>query len=115
MTNTDCVFCKIAQKKTPAKIEYEDKEIVAFPDINPKAPVHLLIIPIKHIPTTREIKKEDAELMGKMIIVAKNLAQEKGIAESGYRLIFNTGRNSGQVVDHLHLHLLGGQQLQGMV
>ncbi|MFA6493282.1 MAG: histidine triad nucleotide-binding protein [Patescibacteria group bacterium] len=111
----ECLFCKISNKEIPSKIEYEDEEIVAFDDINPKAPVHILIVPKKHIPSVAESTKEDTELLGKMIIVAKKLAEEKGINESGYRLVFNTRKNAGQIVDHIHLHLLGGQKFGGMV
>lgn len=111
----ECLFCKISDKKISAKIEYEDEEIVAFDDINPKAPVHILIVPKKHIPSVAEITEGDTGLLGKMIFVAKKLAEEKGIAESGYRLVFNTKKNAGQIVDHIHLHLLGGQKFSGMV
>jgi histidine triad (HIT) family protein len=111
----DCLFCKIAQHKIPAKIEYEDEEMIAFNDINPKAPVHILIVPKKHIESTLSLKKENAELTGKLIIKAAGLAKEKNIAKLGFRLIFNTGFHSGQEVDHIHLHLLGGKPLGPMV
>lgn len=107
----ECIFCKIAQKQSPAELEYEDDEIVTFPDINPKAPVHLLIVPKKHISSITELTEADAPLVGKMILVAKQLAVEKGISEDGYRLVMNAGKHSGQVVDHIHLHLLGGKIL----
>jgi len=102
----DCIFCQIAAKKVPSKIQYEDDEIIAFDDIAPKAPVHILIVPKRHIESVNELKKEDIELIGKVILVAKKLAQEKGL--KGYKLVFNVGREGGQLVDHLHLHLLGG-------
>ena len=111
----NCLFCKIASKQMQTKLEFEDNEIVAFADINPKAPVHLLIIPKKHITSVAELSDDDAVLIGKMIIVAKILAEEKGINETGYRLVFNTKKNAGQVVDHIHLHLLGGGSLGSMV
>jgi len=114
MTN-NCIFCKIAQKELPAKIQYQDKEIVAFNDINPKAPVHILIVPKKHIESINTLKTDDAFLIGKMVIVAQKLAKDMGIDQSGFRLIFNTGKNSGQIVDHIHLHLIGGQALSSMV
>ena len=111
----NCIFCQIAKKQSPANLEYEDKEIVAFWDTNPKTAVHILIVPKKHIPSVTELKAEDEVLMGKMIMVAKKIAEEKGIAEGGYRLCINAGKHSGQVVDHIHLHLMGGQKLDAMV
>lgn len=107
----NCIFCQIATKESPADLEYEDSEVVAFWDVNPKAPVHILIVPIKHIPSITMLSETDAPLIGKMVMVAKHLAEKKGIAEDGYRLVFNAGRHSGQVVDHIHLHLLGGKIL----
>ncbi len=107
----DCIFCQIANKKSPAELEYEDDEIVAFRDINPKAPVHILIVPKRHIASVTELLPGDALLVGDMVLVAKRLAEEKGISEDGYRLVINAGKHSGQVVDHLHLHLLGGKIL----
>lgn len=108
----DCVFCQIATKKLPAKIQYEDEEIIAFDDINPKTEVHILIVPKKHIVSVKEIEKSDIELVGKMILTAKTIAKEKGL--NGYKLIFNVGRDGGQLVDHLHLHLLGGGNIQSV-
>ena len=110
-----CIFCGIGKKESPATLEYEDEDLVAFWDINPKAKVHILIAPKKHIRSVTELKKEDAELIGKMVLVAKDLAEKKGIAEDGYRLVFNAGKHSGQVVDHVHLHLLGGGPMGSMV
>jgi len=107
----DCVFCKIVNKETQTKLLYEDDQIVAFNSIEPKAPIHILIIPKKHIVSANNFKKEDTELIGKLILVAKDLAKEKGISEAGYRLILNTGENAGQTVDHIHLHLIGGVKL----
>lgn len=109
-----CIFCAIAKKESPAIWEYEDEEIVAFWDVNPKSKVHLLIIPRKHISSVSELKMEDAPLMGKMILVAKKLAEKKEIANDGYRLVINVGKLSGQMVDHLHLHLMGGGPLNPM-
>ena len=106
-----CIFCGIASKQSPGELEYEDDEIVAFRDINPKAPVHILIVPKKHISSVTELTEDDAPLIGKMVLVAKKLAVEKGISEDGYRLVMNAGKHSGQVVDHIHLHLLGGKIL----
>lgn len=106
-----CIFCDIVNKKSPAKLVYEDDEIIAFPDIHPSAPVHVLIIPKKHLSCVNDITKENQTLVGKMILVAKKLAEEKKIDQSGYRLVINCGKDAGQVIEHLHLHLLGGKKL----
>lgn len=103
---TDCIFCQIAAKKTPAKILFEDEDIIAFDDIAPKAPIHILIVPKKHIVSINDLNETEAMLAGKLILVAKKIAQEKRF--KGYKLVFNVGREAGQLVDHLHLHLLGG-------
>ena len=94
-----------------ADILYQDEQVTAFWDNRPAAPVHILIVPNKHIPSVNEVEPEDAELLGKMILVAKNLAKEKGVDESGYRLVINVGRDGGQTVYHLHLHIVGGERL----
>lgn len=109
-----CIFCGIISKQSPAEIEYEDDEIIAFDDVNPKAKVHILVVPKKHISSVTELHDEDAVLIGKMVLVAKQLAVEKGISEDGYRLVFNAGKHSGQIVDHIHLHLMGGGPLGSM-
>jgi histidine triad (HIT) family protein len=106
-----CLFCRISEKKIPAKIIYEDAEVVAFEDINPQAPVHTLIIPRKHIPTTLEITAEDEVLIGHLFCVAAKVAKEKGIDERGFRLVVNTNADAGQEVYHIHLHLLGGRHM----
>jgi len=111
----DCLFCKIANHKIPAKIVYEDEELIAFDDIAPKAPVHILVIPKKHIDSVTDLKEEDAPLAGRLLIKAAEIAKNKGIVDSGFRIIFNTGKHSGQEVDHIHLHLLGGKPLGSMV
>jgi len=108
-------FQKIVKRELPATIEYEDEEIIAFIPLSPQAPVHILVVPKKRIPTINDIEKEDAELIGNMFLVAKKLATEKGIAETGYRLAFNTNEHSGQSVFHIHLHLMGGIALGPMV
>ena len=108
---TDCIFCKIAQKEIPTELLYEDEDIIAFNDIAPKSPVHILIVPKKHIDSVNNLEEENKELLGKLVLVAKDIAKEKGISETGYRLIFNTGRDAGQTVDHIHLHLMGGEKL----
>lgn len=106
-----CLFCKIINKEIPADIVYEDKDILAFMDIAPKAPVHILIIPKKHLANINEAGQTDRELSSKMIFVAKDLAKEYQLDQSGYRLVSNSGPDSGQIVSHLHFHLLGGQKL----
>lgn len=105
----ECIFCKIAQKEIPSSIVYEDQQVVAFNDINPQAPVHIIIIPRKHIPRVMDLEDNDAELIGKLFIVAKKLAKEKEI-EDGYRLVINCNPGAGQSVFHIHLHLLGGRK-----
>ena len=109
----NCIFCKIAAKKLPSKIQYEDEDMVAFDDIAPKALVHILIVPKKHIESIKELENEDTELMGKLILVARKIAQEKDL--KGYKLLFNVGKEGGQLVDHIHLHLLSGQNMRNAV
>jgi histidine triad (HIT) family protein len=104
-----CIFCDIAGHKIPAKIIYEDELIMAFEDINPQAPVHILVVPKKHIPTSLDIKEEDNELVGSLFRVANKIADGKGIAGRGFRLVMNCNREAGQTVFHMHLHLLGGR------
>jgi histidine triad (HIT) family protein len=107
----DCIFCKIASGEIPADIVYHDKEIIAFRDINPQASVHLIIIPRKHIPSLDRMKESDTALVGRMVATANKLAKDKGVAEKGYRLAINCGAEGGQLVPHLHMHLLGGRKL----
>ena len=106
-----CIFCEIAHHRQKAEIVYENERIIVFKDINPKAPVHLLLVPKKHIESINHLEKEDKELISEIIFLAKDLAKQKKIAKSGYRLIFNVGRGGGQIIDHLHLHLIGGGKL----
>lgn len=108
----DCLFCKIADKSLNSDTVYEDEQVVAFNDISPKAPTHILIIPRKHIATINDLGDEDTDVVGYMVQTAKRLAQEIGIAESGYRLVFNVNRGAGQAVFHIHLHLLGGRSME---
>ena len=105
------IFQKIIDKEIPADIVFEDEDILAFRDINPQAPHHILIIPKNPIPTINDLEEENVEMTGKMIIVAKNLAKTLGFADEGYRLVFNCNKNGGQEVYHIHLHLLGGRQM----
>lgn len=114
MEQTDCIFCYIAQGKSPAQIEYQDNLVVVFWDIQPNAPVHLLVVPRKHIPTMREVTKDDSATLSVMLTTAAEIARRKGLEKGGYRLVFNTGPNAHQVVDHLHLHILGGGDLGPM-
>ncbi|MCE5195360.1 MAG: histidine triad nucleotide-binding protein [Nitrospiraceae bacterium] len=107
----DCIFCKIVDKKLPAKIIYEDDMVVAFEDVNPKAPVHTLVIPKKHISTPLDIKESDNGLIGHMFQIANKIARDKDIADSGFRLVMNCNKDSGQTVFHIHLHLLGGRHM----
>jgi histidine triad (HIT) family protein len=108
----NCVFCRIVSGKSTAEIIYQDDQVIAFHDIHPAAPTHLLIVPIEHVPSMNQITDENTDLIGRMFLVAKQLAGEKGIDESGYRLIINTGPDANQTVFHLHLHLLGGQPMR---
>jgi histidine triad (HIT) family protein len=108
---SESIFTKIINREIPANIVYEDSEIIAFNDISPKAPIHILIVPKKPIPTVNEAIEEDAELLGKIILVASKIAKEKGIAERGYRLVMNCNEEGGQSVFHIHCHLIGGKRL----
>lgn len=108
---TDCIFCKIAAGDIPVTLLYDDGEVLAFRDINPEAPIHLLIIPRKHIPTLNDLTEVDAALIGRMHLAAKQLAAELGVADSGYRTVTNCNRDAGQLVFHLHMHLLAGREL----
>jgi len=108
---TDCIFCKIAGNQVPASVRFEDAEMVAFDDINPHAPIHVLVVPKKHIPSLVDVSKTDEKLLGKLLYRCKLLAEELNIASSGYRVTINTGKWGGQIVPHLHLHLLGGAPL----
>jgi histidine triad (HIT) family protein len=107
----DCIFCKIADKTMPSDIVYEDDLVVAFRDIDPQAPVHILVIPKKHISTVLTLTHEDKELVGHMFLVAASLSREQQIAQNGFRLVTNCNKDGGQTVFHLHMHLLGGRSL----
>ncbi|PIU51130.1 histidine triad nucleotide-binding protein [Candidatus Desantisbacteria bacterium CG07_land_8_20_14_0_80_39_15] len=107
----DCLFCKIANKEVESSIVYEDETLLAFNDINPQAPVHILIVPKKHIPTLLGVKDEDKDLIFSIHRVITNLAQEKNLVD-GFRVVINCGPNAGQAVYHLHFHLLGGRKME---
>ncbi len=108
------IFSKIISHEIPADIVYEDDQILAFRDINPQAPVHVLIIPKIEIATVNDIQPEQAELIGNMVLIAQKIAGQEGIAEDGYRLVINCNRHGCQVVFHMHMHLIGGKQLRGL-
>lgn len=107
----DCIFCRIADGSLPANIVYEDEDVVAFRDINPVAPVHMLVIPRKHIASVNALEEQDALLAGKLLLTARRLAAELGFAENGFRLAMNTNQDAGQTVFHMHLHVLAGRYL----
>ena len=107
----DCVFCNIVNKTIESQILFEDAELIVIRDILPKAPVHLLIIPKKHIVSISHTEAVDEPLIGKMVFVAKQMAEKFGVAETGYKLVFNVGRDGGMVVPHMHLHLMGGKKM----
>ena len=107
----DCIFCKIVNNEIPSDTVYQDGKIIAFRDINPIAPVHILLVPREHIVKVSDLDETDASIVAHMVNVANQLAKQEGIAESGYRLVINCGKQGGQLVPHLHMHLLGGRQL----
>ena len=111
----DCIFCKIAAGEIPSDFVHKDDEILAFRDIQPLAPTHILIIPKKHITSLVDLDDADLPLTARMVKVANDLARKEGIAEKGYRLVINTGNDGTQIVQHLHLHLIGGRQLSGRI
>jgi histidine triad (HIT) family protein len=111
-TDVDCIFCKIALKQIPAKMAGESERVVAFHDLNPMAPTHVLIIPKEHVASVKELSVDTAPVLADMTMMAKRLATELGLDDAGYRIIMNTGKNAGQSVFHLHMHLLGGRPMQ---
>lgn len=104
----DCLFCKIANEEIPTEFLFKNENLVVFRDINPQAPVHLLIVPIRHIRSINDIEENDGEIISELISVAKDMAKKEGVNESGYRLFFNVEKGGGQVIFHIHLHLIGG-------
>lgn len=111
MSQTDCLFCKISDGEIPADIVFENENVVAFRDINPQAPTHVLIIPRKHVATINDLGGEDATGVGQLFLAAAAIARNEGIAEDGYRVAMNCNAGAGQTVFHLHLHLLGGRRM----
>ena len=110
MTTSDCIFCKIIKREIPSSVIFENDQILAFEDIKPQAPVHILIIPKRHIVKTPDLKDGDTILVGKLLLVARDLAHLKGLDESGYRIVLNSGADAGQEILHLHVHLMGGRK-----
>lgn len=108
---TDCVFCRIIKKEIPTEIEFEDENLIVFKDIHPKTEIHFLIVPKKHIASIKTLAEIDKNLAAEILLIAKKMGEKSKL--SGYRLIFNVGRKGGQIVDHLHLHFLGGKNLRG--
>ncbi len=107
-----CLFCQIIKKEIKSEIVAESSDLLAFKDIHPVAPIHILIIPKKHILSIAALEKEDLKLVSEMVWLAKELAEKFGIAKAGYKLMFNSGSDAGQLIDHLHLHLVGGKKLE---
>jgi len=107
----DCLFCKIAKKETPSRIVFENDSLLAFEDIDPQAPTHILIIPKEHFASLEEIPEGKQDILAELLLAARQIAKEKGLSERGYRIVLNTGKESGQAVFHVHFHLLGGRQM----
>lgn len=112
MPNSDCLFCKVAGGQIPATIVHEDDHLVAFRDIDPQAPVHILVISRAHVSSLDAAADDQADLLGRMLLTARDLARSEGIADDGYRTVLNVGADGGQTVHHIHLHLLGGRALR---
>jgi histidine triad (HIT) family protein len=108
---SDCLFCRIIKREIPSSIVYEDSEVVALNDINPQAPTHLLIVPKRHIASLNELQAGDDQIVGELVRRAAALAKERGLSDRGFRTVFNTNRDAGQTVFHIHLHLLGGRTM----
>jgi histidine triad (HIT) family protein len=108
---TDCLFCRLVRREIPASIVYEDDRVLAFNDINPQAPTHVLVIPKRHIETLNDLQAEDDALVGEVVRRAAAIAAERGLSAKGFRTVFNTNREAGQTVFHIHLHLLGGRSM----
>ncbi len=108
--NQNCIFCKIIERKIPSKIVFEDETVIAIEDVNPQAPVHLLVIPKRHIPEIHSMIEADRELVGHLFFTAKKIADEKGLDAQGYRMVINNGAGAGQTVFHIHLHILSGRR-----
>lgn len=114
MTSADCVFCRIVSGEIPARKLFENEQVLAFDDINPAAPVHFLVIPKEHLASLDDVTRAHKDLLGEMLVVASEIARQKGVATDGYRQVINCGKAAGQVVFHLHLHVLGGRPMRLM-
>jgi len=110
MGSPDCIFCRIVKKEIPAKIVFENNKILAFEDVKPQAPEHILLIPKHHIEKTSDLTEANIHMIGELILAAKKIARERGVEDSGYRIVLNCNKDAGQEVFHLHLHLLGGRK-----
>ena len=108
---SDCLFCRIVEKKIPAKVVYADDQILAFDDVNPRAPVHTLVIPKQHVASVQDLGESDRTLLAQLLLACTKVAKHKGLADPGFRLVVNTGRDGGQTVFHLHFHVLGGRHM----
>jgi histidine triad (HIT) family protein len=108
---TNCIFCRIASGDIPTNVVYQDDQVVAFRDLNPQAPTHVLVVPRRHVATLNDLGETDAELVGRMYLAARQIAADEGVAERGYRTVFNCNAEAGQSVFHLHLHVLGGRPM----
>jgi histidine triad (HIT) family protein len=108
---SDCLFCRIVEKKIPAKVVHEDDQILAFDDINPQAPVHTLVIPKRHVASVQDLGESDQVLLARLLLACTKVATNKGLADPGFRLVANTGRDGGQTVFHLHFHVMGGRHM----
>jgi histidine triad (HIT) family protein len=106
-----CLFCAVVAGSAPADVIYKDEQVTAFRDIRPRAPVHVLVVPNEHISSAAEVEERHGAVLARMLVVARQMAESEGVFQSGYRLVFNVGRDAGQSVDHLHLHILGGRPL----
>ncbi len=111
MSDQDCIFCRIVGGELPSSIVHEDDRALAFRDVNPQAPAHVLVVPRRHVQSVEHLTEEDQELAGHLFLVARNVAREEGLADGGYRVVANVGDQGGQTVDHLHLHVLGGRRM----
>jgi len=111
MADTGCVFCRIIKKELPAKVVFENEKVLAFEDLKPQAPIHIIIVPKQHIPKVSDLEEDTKGLAGELVLTANAIAARKGIDKSGYRIVINCNRDGGQLVFHLHLHLLGGRTM----
>lgn len=111
----DCLFCNFVERKLPKEFIFEDSEMVAFRDINPKAAIHVLLVPKQHIPSLTAVTADETGLLGRLMFRIAKLAEQEGIEKTGYKVVINAGRHGGQVIDHMHIHLLGGEPIKTLV